>query len=94
MAITDQNIAGAAPVVSITYSPGVGPAIDVTADLEPVGQSHEGNQFSFDPDSGLWVFNLGTKPFTAPGTYTVSAVAGDTAYEMLPECSGQFVRAP
>jgi hypothetical protein len=91
--ITDLNIGGPAPVVNVKFSAGGGPAIDVTDQLAPWGQSSDGNQFRFDPTSGRWVFNLGTKSFTAPGTYTVTAVPGDTSYAISPTCTGQFVRS-
>jgi len=91
--ITDLNIAGAAPVVNVMFSAGGGPAVDVTDQLDPLGQSSEGNEFRFDPSAGHWVFNLGTKPFSAPGTYTVTAAPGDTSYTISPTCTGQFVRS-
>jgi len=90
--ITDLNIPGAAPVVDVSFSAGGGPAVDVTGLLEPVGQSSDGNTFSFDAGTGRWVFNLGSKPFSAAGTYTVTAKAGDTSYGISPSCSGQFIR--
>jgi hypothetical protein len=90
--ITDLNITGAAPVVNISFSSGGGPATDVTSELLPLGQSDTGNQFRFDVSSNQWIYNLGTKPFTAAGTYTVTAVPGDTSYLISPTCIGQFVR--
>lgn len=90
--IDDLTIAGAAPVVNITFSAGGGPAADVTDQLEPLGQSSDGNQFRFDVATGQWVFNLGTKPFGAGGTYTVTVAPGDTSYFVSPTCTGQFVR--
>ena len=90
--ITDLNIPGAAPVVDVSFSSGGGPAVDVTDLLEPVGQSSQGNSFNFDAGTGSWVFNLGTKPYSAAGTYTVTAEAGDSSYAISPSCSGQFVR--
>jgi hypothetical protein len=77
--ITDSNIAGAAPVVNVTYSAGGGPAVDVTDQLEPVGQSSEGNQFSYALAAGDWVFNLGTKPYKAARTYSVTVAPGTRA---------------
>ena len=92
-AITPANIAGGPPVVNVTYSAGGGPAVDVTAQLEPVGQSSEGNSFTFDAADGRWVFNLGTKPYSAAGTYTVTVAPADTTYSVAPTCTGQFVRS-
>ena len=91
--ITDTNIAGAAPVVNVTYSAGTGPAADVTNQLDPVGQSSVGNEFSYNPAAEHWIINLGTKPFTAAGTYTVTVAPGDTSYTLSPTCTGQFVRS-
>jgi hypothetical protein len=91
--ITDANIGEAPPVVSVTHSAGGGPAVDITDQLEPVSQSSEGNVFAFDPAAGQWVFHLGTKPFKAAGTYTVTVAAGDTTYSISPTCMGQFVRS-
>lgn len=91
--ITDANIAGAAPVVNVSFAPGGGPAVDVTDQLEPLGQSSDGNEFRYDPAAGQWIFNFGTKVFSAAGTYTVSVKPGDTSYDISPTCMGQFVRA-
>jgi hypothetical protein len=91
--ITDANIAGAAPVVNVQFAPGVGPANDVTGLLEPIGQAHDGNSFSFDASTGQWQFKLGTRPFTAGGTYTVTATPGDASYTISPTCTGEFVRS-
>src|SRR5262249_16256086 len=92
--ITALNIAGGAPIVNIQFSTGGGPAVDVTSELLPLGQADTGNQFRFDNTAGQWIFNLGAKPFSAPGTYTVTAVAGDTSYTIQPACAGQFIREP
>lgn len=92
--ITATNIAGAAPVVNVTYSAGGGAGVDVTNQLEPVGQSSDGNAFTYDSAAGQWVFRLGTRPYTAAGTYTVTVAAGDTNYVISPTCSGQFIRSP
>jgi hypothetical protein len=78
------------PVVSISYASGSAPAIDVTAALDPIGTATDGNQFNYSGTG--WTFGLGTKPFSAPGTYTVTVAAGDDSYEITPTCSGQFVR--
>jgi hypothetical protein len=42
--------------------------------------------------TGEWIFNLGTKAFSAPGTYTISVDSGSSAYEIDPSCTGVFVR--
>lgn len=93
--ITDVNIpSGAAPVVDIAFVAGAGqPAVDVTDQLEPVGKSSDGNMFVYNPASGEWQLNLGTKPFSAAGRYIISARAGSSAYAINPTCEAQFVRA-
>ena len=61
--------------------------------LDPVGQSNSGNQFGYDAATQTWQYNLGTSPFQASGTYTVSVSTGDaTKYSLSPTCSGTFVR--
>ncbi len=90
--ISDLNIAGAAPVVNVAFSAGSGGATDVTSELLPLGQSNTGNQLRFDTTTNQWIYNLGTVPFTTSGTYTVTAVSGDSSYQISPTCTGQFVR--
>jgi len=90
--VTDTNIVGPPPVVNVTYSAGSSPGVDVTDQLEPLGHADDGNVFRFD-GATRWLFNLSTKPFTAPGTYTVTAAAGDTSYTISPTCIGQFIRS-
>jgi NHL repeat len=83
--ITDLNIAGAAPVVHIAFSTDGATEVDVTDQLGS-------NVFAFNPTTGLWTFQLGTGPFTAAGTYRVSAQPGEASYTINPGCSGEFVR--
>jgi hypothetical protein len=68
--ITDTNIAGAAPVVNVTYSASTGPAVDVTNQLDPVGQSSEGNEFRYNPAAGHWIIvsRRDGDPFTGLAT--------------------------
>lgn len=83
----------ASPVVNVSYSSGASNAIDESALLNPLGQSSSGNQFSFDPTTQIWWFNLATTNFSAQGTYTVTLQSGDTSkYQVSPQCSGTFVR--
>ncbi len=90
--ITDADVA-APPVVNVIFSPsGGGADVPATDDLLPLGQSNDDNVFRFDTDEMKWIYNLGTKPFLAPGTYTVTAVAGDASYTIDSSCTGSFVR--
>jgi len=90
--ITDLDVS-APPVVNVLFSPtppdGGG---DVTAQLLPLGQANEDNIFRYDDITQTWIYNLGTKPFVASGTYEVFAVAGDGSYEIDDSCTGTFIR--
>lgn len=66
-----------APVVTVTYTTISGTGVNVTNELDPLGQSSSGNVFNFDSTSNTWWFNLATSPFTASGTYTVTLQSGD-----------------
>lgn len=74
------------PVVQVSYAPDTGGSvINVTDEALPVGLGTEGNQFVFTSE-GKWQFNLKTTNFNAPGTYTITMVAGDT-YVINPTCT-------
>jgi len=47
--------------------------VDVNDDAFPAGQGTEGNQFEFSGDR--WGFNLKTKNYSSPGTYTISMLS-------------------
>jgi hypothetical protein len=87
--ITDMDIV-APPVLHVMFDSGVAPAGDVTNEALPAGWGTEGGQFEFsDP---WWQFNLNTKNYTSPGTYTVKMVSGDESeYVLDPPVQGQFV---
>lgn len=88
--ITDLLV-GAAPVIQVMFvgTDGGAPA-DVTDQALSVGLATEGNQFVFT--DGRWQFNLMTKNYTAPGTYRVSMVSGDSwEYVVDPTCQADFV---
>ena len=89
--VTDADI-DAAPVIQVMYDSGQGDAEDVTDDALPAGQGTEGNQFVYT-DQSKWQFNLKTKDYTAPGTYTITMKSGnDNEYKIAPTCEAQFVR--
>ena len=82
----------APPVVQVIYDSGIfgEPPLDASADALPAGKGTDGNLFVFT-GSG-WRFNLKTKNYEAPGTYTVTMVSGDGAeYRVEPTCEAQFV---
>ena len=89
--ITDANIT-APPVVNVFF--GDAPASQdpgYVADLVPSGLSDDGNEFRYDPVAQVWIINLATKQFKSPGTYNVTAVAGDDSY-VIDGCSQTFTR--
>ncbi len=91
--VTDTTIAGAAPVVNINYTAVNSTAVDETSLLDPIGQSSNGNSFSYNSTTQTWQYNLSSSPFSASGTYTVTVTTGDaTQYSVSPTCSGTFVR--
>jgi hypothetical protein len=89
--VIDADLA-APPVVNVSFSPsGGGGDQDVTDDLLPVGQANDDNIFRFDVDEDKYIYNLSSKPYKASGDYTVSAVAGDSSYD-IEGCSQTFTR--
>jgi len=92
MIIADNDIT-APPVVNVLFSPAEGSGdVLVTDELLPLGQANDDNIFRFDDSSLEWIYNLGSKPFMAPGIYTVTAIAGDSSYEIDSSCTGTFER--
>jgi hypothetical protein len=76
------------PVLMFVFAPMV-----VFGPMSELGTDQLGsNVFAFNPTTGLWTFQLGTGPFTAAGTYRVSAQPGEASYTINPGCSGEFVR--
>ena len=82
------NLGNVPPVIQVLYAPQSGATADVTDAAVPVGQSTPGNQFVFV--DGKWHFNLSTKAYSAPGTYTVTVAPGN-GYSIEPTCTGSFV---
>jgi hypothetical protein len=84
--ITDFNLLSS-PILRITHSTDafVIP-VDVSEDALPAGLGTDGNEFVFT-DEGYWQFNLKTKNYSAPGTYTIEAISGDEwQYRIDPNC--------
>jgi hypothetical protein len=87
--ITDTDLS-ALPVVNVLFGGQVyGESPPDGEDLLPNGGANDDNIFRFT--GGKWIYNLGTKQFTAPGTYTVKAVAGDGSY-IIDGCMETFER--
>ncbi len=64
-------------------------AIDVTDEGLPAGLGNEGNQFVFS--GGRWRFNLKTKPYSAPGSYSIELVSGDPTEYGVESCRVELV---
>jgi hypothetical protein len=82
----------APPTVSVSFDPGT-----VDIEFEPPqaewpGNATPGNSFRWDAATERWAFNLSTRPYTAAGRYTVTAVASDEEYALDPTCTGTFAR--
>ncbi len=88
---TDTDLP-ALPVIQVLYSSSINvDAIDVTDEALAAGHGTDGNEFVFTEDM-LWQFNLKTKNYTAPGTYTVTMESGDDSeYVIEPTCTVQFI---
>lgn len=86
------GLLSAPPLVELLYTPEEGAEpIDVTAFVAPAGRSDRGQAFR-PAGEGKWIFNLKTKKFLPPGTYTVLMGSGDgTGYVVEPTCTGTFV---
>jgi hypothetical protein len=80
----------AAPIVSVRRSAA---AVDEELDalVDSPGRATSGNQFVWNETEQVWEYNLATAPFSAAGTYVVTALAGDENYGLDPTCSGVFV---
>ncbi len=91
--ITDQDVT-APPVINVKYSSASqGDGVENIEIKEFTGKSSEGNAFTFNPDTDQWEYQLGTKQFSEPGTYTVSVISGDgLEYTIDDECIQTFER--
>jgi hypothetical protein len=82
----------AAPIINLRHAAGVFGGDDLSELVDSAGRATEGNAFVWDATTGLRKYNLGTKPFSQPGTYRVDVTNGDDSYSIIPTCSGIFVR--
>ena len=87
--ITDADLS-APPVVNVLFGGQVyGEVPPDSEELLPTGGANTDNIFRFE--NSKWIYNLGTKQFSAPGIYTVKAVAGDGSY-IIDGCMQTFER--
>jgi Glycine rich protein len=85
-----ETALSAFPLIQVLYNSSTAPAVDVTDQALSDGQGTPANQFEFS--GGKWQFNLETKKYTAPGTYTITMVSGNTSeYLINPTCVAKFV---
>ena len=90
--VTDLDIV-ASPVITVLYNGAViGEVPPDDGDLLPNGSANDDNVFRFDSDSSQWIYNLGTKQFKAPGTYTVMVASGDTSEYTINSPNGACVQ--
>lgn len=63
------------PFVQVTLTEGTADpeSVTETGEILFTGKGTDGNEFVFDPDTGVWQFNLKTKNFSAAGIYEVTA---------------------
>jgi hypothetical protein len=91
--ISDIDVT-ALPIVQVVFSSGSGgDPIDVSDHAYPAGWGTDGNQFEYNLADLVWQFNLKTKNYTGPGTYSITMVSGDDSeYIIDPACEAVFVR--
>ena len=88
--IIDTDIASP-PVLQVMGRDSGGSNIDLTNQGLFAGQGTETKQFDFTVE-GKWNFNLMTKNYSNPGTYTISILTGDSSeYVIEPSCRAIFV---
>jgi sugar lactone lactonase YvrE len=88
--IADVDIGDLLPCINVVRNAGISDAQDVTSEALPAGQGTDGNEFIYN--DGKWCYNLKTKNFSSPGTYTVTMESPDTAiYVIDPTCTVTFV---
>jgi hypothetical protein len=88
--IIDTDVASP-PVLQVTGKDSGGSNADLTNQGLFAGQGTETKQFVFSYD-GKWQFNLMTKNYSEPGTYTISILTGDSSeYAIEPSCTAIFM---
>lgn len=88
--IIDTDVASP-PVLQVTGKDSGGSNADLTDQGLSAGQGTGTKQFVFSYD-GKWQFNLMTKNYSTPGTYTISILTGDSSeYAIEPSCTATFM---
>lgn len=93
--MTDLDITSP-PRISVIFNSTELPSDSIEVDdVVSTGKANADNLFRFDLLSEEWIYNLGTKQFPAPGTYTVKVLSGDeTKYTFNGNCTQTFQRMP
>lgn len=97
--ITDYDLS-APPVINVIFEGTTyGDGTTDDAALESVGSANDGNEFTYNAAEQVWQYNLSTKQFSSPGTYTVTVRSGDeNEYKIDTEddtvCTQTFTRKP
>ena len=86
--LTDADIVSS-PVIQVSYSSSPGYAVDVTDDAYAAGLGTDGNAFEYNVAEQVWQFNLKTKNYTSPGTYTITMQSGDETEYLIDTCEAQ-----
>jgi len=88
--IIDTDVASP-PVLQVTGKDSGGSNIDLTNEGLFAGQGTVKKQFDFTVE-GRWQFNLMTKNYSDPGTYTISILTGNSSeYVIEPSCRAIFM---
>jgi hypothetical protein len=88
--IIDTDVASP-PVLQVMGKDSGGSNTDLTNQGLFAGQGTGKKQFVFTAD-GKWQFNLMTKNYSKPGTYTISILTGNSSeYVINPSCTATFV---
>ena len=97
--VTDYDLS-VPPVINVIFEGATyGDGLTDDAALESVGSANDGNEFTYNAAEQVWQYNLSTKQFSSPGTYTVTVRSGDEReYKIDTEgdtvCTQTFTRKP
>ena len=79
-------------LIQVLYSSSTNDEAIAVSDLAySVGMGDDGNLFVYNDDAQQWQFNLKTKNFVSPGTYTIKMLSGDEDEYVVESCHTEFV---
>jgi hypothetical protein len=89
--MTDSDVLSP-PTIGVRVRSDVGGDPDPLDEDLPETAATEGDEFEYNPATGLWVYHLRSSDYPAAGTYTVTMKSGDTGeYVIRPTCRTEFV---